>query len=98
MLFPWQGSSKADGNASPKNKRDEPAPELTPLDKMLQNAGAIRQDGSDKFFGLENVRLTSNTSPTDRTNVIVPRSLETHGNARHPWACRKAMLMMEQLL
>ncbi|KAK0657298.1 hypothetical protein B0T16DRAFT_452779 [Cercophora newfieldiana] len=48
------GSSKADSNASPKNKKDEPAPELTPLDKMLQNAGPLREDGSDKFFGLEN--------------------------------------------
>ncbi|KAK1755108.1 cysteine proteinase [Echria macrotheca] len=47
-------TSKADGNASPKNKKDEPAPELTPLDKLLQNAGPLREDGSDKFFGLEN--------------------------------------------
>ena len=31
-------------------------PEVTPLEKMLQNAGAIRDDGTDKFFGLENVR------------------------------------------
>ncbi len=28
---------------------------MTPLEKMLQNAGAIRPDGSDKFFGMENV-------------------------------------------
>ncbi|KAI3328566.1 hypothetical protein F4824DRAFT_408118 [Ustulina deusta] len=27
---------------------------MTPLEKMLQNAGAIRPDGSDKFFGMEN--------------------------------------------
>lgn len=44
------------GGASPKNKKEEPAPELTPLEKLLQNAGPIREDGSDKFFGLENVR------------------------------------------
>lgn len=38
-----------------KNKKDgEPEPEITPLMKMLQNAGPIRNDGSDKFFGLEN--------------------------------------------
>ncbi len=41
---------------SHKNKKDvEPEPEITPLMKMLQNAGPIRNDGSDKFFGLENV-------------------------------------------
>lgn len=43
-------------SASPKNKKEEPAPELTPLEKLLQNAGPLREDGSDKFFGLENVR------------------------------------------
>ncbi|KAK3382342.1 hypothetical protein B0T24DRAFT_8426 [Lasiosphaeria ovina] len=48
------GISKADSNAAPKNKKEEPAPELTPLEKLLQNAGPVREDGSDKFFGLEN--------------------------------------------
>ncbi|KAK0618420.1 hypothetical protein B0T17DRAFT_537885 [Bombardia bombarda] len=48
------GTSKADSNASPKNKKEEPSAELTPLEKLLQNAGPIREDGSDKFFGLEN--------------------------------------------
>lgn len=38
-----------------KAKKDEPPVELTPLEKMLQNAGPLRVDGSDKFFGLENV-------------------------------------------
>ena len=33
--------------------------EVTPLEKMLQNAGPLRQDGSDKFFGFENVSVTS---------------------------------------
>ena len=28
---------------------------LPRLEKMLQNAGPIRDDGTDKFFGLENV-------------------------------------------
>ncbi|PNP43745.1 hypothetical protein TGAMA5MH_04026 [Trichoderma gamsii] len=35
-------------------KKDEIVPELTPLEKMLQNAGALREDGTDKFFGFEN--------------------------------------------
>ncbi|EDN10251.1 hypothetical protein HCAG_06054 [Histoplasma mississippiense (nom. inval.)] len=30
-----------------------PAP-MTPLEKMLQDAGPLRNDGSDKFFGMEN--------------------------------------------
>ena len=40
-----------------QKKKEEPAPELTPLEKMLQNTGALRQDGSDKFFGMENVSI-----------------------------------------
>ncbi|KAI2626317.1 cysteine proteinase [Xylaria nigripes] len=35
-------------------KKEEPVPEMTPLERMLQNAGSIRQDGSDKFYGMEN--------------------------------------------
>ncbi|KAL7896337.1 hypothetical protein HDV63DRAFT_246261 [Trichoderma sp. SZMC 28014] len=35
-------------------KKDEIVPELTPLEKMLQNAGPLREDGTDKFFGFEN--------------------------------------------
>ena len=42
---------------SHKNKKDvEQEPEITPLVKMLHNAGPVRNDGSDKFFGMENVR------------------------------------------
>ncbi|KAK3394426.1 hypothetical protein B0H63DRAFT_386405 [Podospora didyma] len=48
------GISKVDSNASLKNKKEEPVQELTPLEKLLQNAGPVREDGSDKFFGLEN--------------------------------------------
>lgn len=53
-----QGDSKAGAKDGGGKKKDEPAQELTPLEKMLQNAGPIRDDGSDKFFGLENVRIT----------------------------------------
>ncbi|PBP19566.1 ubiquitin carboxyl-terminal hydrolase [Diplocarpon rosae] len=61
LFSKFKGSS---GNASPgassnlqKNKKDvEPEPDITPLMKMLQHAGPLRSDGSDKFFGLENVR------------------------------------------
>ncbi|KAK4033458.1 hypothetical protein C8A01DRAFT_40091 [Parachaetomium inaequale] len=48
------GVSKSDSTASTKNKKDEPPPDLTPLEKLLHNAGPVREDGSDKFFGLEN--------------------------------------------
>jgi ubiquitin carboxyl-terminal hydrolase 9/13 len=36
-------------------KKPEGTLEPTPLEKMLKNAGPIRPDGSDKFFGMENV-------------------------------------------
>lgn len=50
------GTSGSSGNASAskKKEKEEPPLELTPLEKMLQNAGPVREDGSDKFFGLEN--------------------------------------------
>lgn len=50
----------ASGSASKdaQKKKEEAAPEVTPLDKMLLSAGALRQDGSDKFFGMENVSFT----------------------------------------
>lgn len=44
---PTTGSSPA--------KKDPNAPQPTPLEKLLSDAGPIRDDGSDKFFGLENV-------------------------------------------
>lgn len=48
-------TSPGGSNPSHKNKKDvEPEPEITPLVKMLQNAGPIRNDGSDKFYGMEN--------------------------------------------
>ncbi|OAQ81581.1 ubiquitin carboxyl-terminal hydrolase 12 [Purpureocillium lilacinum] len=37
-----------------QKKKDEIVLEVTPLEKMLQNAGPLREDGSDRFFGFEN--------------------------------------------
>lgn len=51
-----QGASTAAKDPTIKAKKDEPPVEITPLEKMLQNAGPVRTDGTDKFFGLENVR------------------------------------------
>ncbi|KAJ5345052.1 hypothetical protein N7452_003056 [Penicillium brevicompactum] len=39
--------------AAPPVKKDI-APQISPLEKRLQDLGAIRDDGSDKFFGMEN--------------------------------------------
>ncbi|KAK4193495.1 hypothetical protein QBC35DRAFT_108250 [Podospora australis] len=49
------GNSKTDGTASAKSKaKEELSLDLTPVERLLQHAGPIRPDGSDKFFGLEN--------------------------------------------
>ncbi|OBT47594.1 hypothetical protein VE00_03012 [Pseudogymnoascus sp. WSF 3629] len=48
------GPSSPGQNANASKKQQEPVVELTPLEKMLLNAGPIRPDGSDKFFGMEN--------------------------------------------
>lgn len=42
-------------DALKKKEKEEAEPEATPLEKMLMTAGAAREDGSDKFFGMENV-------------------------------------------
>ncbi|KAF2750702.1 cysteine proteinase [Sporormia fimetaria CBS 119925] len=45
-------------NAVQPVKRDPNAPQPTPLEKLLGDAGPIRPDGSDKFFGYENFGST----------------------------------------
>ncbi|KAI2795009.1 putative ubiquitin carboxyl-terminal hydrolase creB [Penicillium oxalicum] len=49
------------GNGAPTNlapapapKKDLQTPQISPLEKRLQDMGPIRGDGSDKFFGMEN--------------------------------------------
>ncbi|KAI8724925.1 Ubiquitin carboxyl-terminal hydrolase [Fusarium sp. LHS14.1] len=53
-----KGSNTASASPSHKDaiakKKEEPVLDLTPLEKMLQNAGPLRDDGTDRFFGLEN--------------------------------------------
>ncbi|KAH8675549.1 hypothetical protein BX600DRAFT_452950 [Xylariales sp. PMI_506] len=51
---PSSGSAMNNGVKDAHKKKEEPPPEITPLEKMLQVAGPLREDGSDKFFGLEN--------------------------------------------
>ncbi|KAI1820136.1 cysteine proteinase [Xylaria intraflava] len=56
FLNKWKSgsASSAPSTRDGVKKKEEPMPEMTPLEKMLQNAGAIRPDGSDKFYGMEN--------------------------------------------
>jgi ubiquitin carboxyl-terminal hydrolase 9/13 len=50
-------------------KKEEPVLDLTPLEKMLQNAGSLRDDGTDRFFGLENVRRALPNKPGPQSPV-----------------------------
>ncbi|KAF2662943.1 cysteine proteinase [Lophiostoma macrostomum CBS 122681] len=53
------GTSPASpASANPPTKKDPNAPQPTPLEKLLVDAGPIRADGSDKFFGFENFGST----------------------------------------
>lgn len=42
---------------APPVKKDLQVPQISPLEKRLQDMGSIRGDGSDKFYGMENVSL-----------------------------------------
>lgn len=55
FFFCPQAAANAANNLSQNKKKDDAPPEQTPLEKMLLTAGPIRDDGTDKFFGLENV-------------------------------------------
>ena len=44
---------------SPSTKKDPNAPVLSPLERHLVDYGPLRNDGSDKFWGFENVIWTS---------------------------------------
>ncbi|KAL2860857.1 ubiquitin C-terminal hydrolase CreB [Aspergillus lucknowensis] len=47
------GSTAPAVGVAPPKKELQPLP-MTPLEKMLMELGPIREDGSDKFFGMEN--------------------------------------------
>ncbi|KAF1840589.1 cysteine proteinase [Cucurbitaria berberidis CBS 394.84] len=69
--------SRIKSNAAPASpapgtapvKKDPNAPEPTPLEKLLVNAGPLRSDGSDKFFGFENMHTPTNIHPTERLPI-----------------------------
>jgi hypothetical protein len=50
------GSAAPSVGAPPPKKEPQPLP-MTPLEKMLTELGPIRGDGSDKFYGMENVSV-----------------------------------------
>ncbi|KXJ91459.1 hypothetical protein Micbo1qcDRAFT_147567 [Microdochium bolleyi] len=59
FLNKWKTGSANAANptakdALKKKEKEDAEPEVTPLEKMLMTAGAAREDGSDKFFGMEN--------------------------------------------
>ncbi|KAJ5374699.1 Peptidase C19 ubiquitin carboxyl-terminal hydrolase 2 [Penicillium concentricum] len=47
------GASNPPATAPPV-KKDLQVPQISPLEKRLQDMGPIREDGSDKFYGMEN--------------------------------------------
>ncbi|KAJ5206238.1 Peptidase C19 ubiquitin carboxyl-terminal hydrolase 2 [Penicillium cf. griseofulvum] len=47
------GASNPPATAPPV-KKDLQVPQISPLEKRLQDMGSIREDGSDKFYGMEN--------------------------------------------
>ena len=55
-IFFAQGSNPAASAPAPA-KKEPPPPTLTPLEKRLLDMGPIRDNGSDKFFGMENVSV-----------------------------------------
>ncbi|KAL8890983.1 MAG: hypothetical protein Q9215_001905 [Flavoplaca cf. flavocitrina] len=56
-------ASQASGSSTPK--KDPNATLLTPLERHLRDAGPIQDDGSDKFFGMENVSTGAAENATD---------------------------------
>ncbi|WZH39637.1 Ubiquitin thiolesterase [Fusarium acuminatum] len=61
-------------------KKEEPVLDLTPLEKMLQNAGPLRDDGADRFFGLENALFYSESFRNNVVNYPSILSSETNGS------------------
>ncbi|EEH36612.2 ubiquitin carboxyl-terminal hydrolase [Paracoccidioides lutzii Pb01] len=63
-MAPFFGKLRGNAGSGPQNSASSPAKKekeipptpLTPLEKMLQDAGPLRNDGSDKFFGMENAQ------------------------------------------
>ncbi|KAG5929440.1 hypothetical protein E4U42_005907 [Claviceps africana] len=69
-------------------KKDDVVFEMTPLERMLQHAGPLREDGSDRFFGFENFGNTwyellccvgpSSLAPVRADMTLHPQLLQLH--------------------
>ncbi|OAX84649.1 hypothetical protein ACJ72_00985 [Emergomyces africanus] len=61
-MAPFFGKLRSNAGAGTQASASNPAKKdvlpipMTPLEKMLQDAGPLRNDGSDKFFGMENAQ------------------------------------------
>lgn len=59
-FFPISQSISYPTSAAATAKKEQPnVPVLSPLEKRLLDIGPIREDGSDKFYGMENVSCVS---------------------------------------
>lgn len=76
-----QAASPSTGSSTAK--KDPNAPPLTPLEKHLLDAGPIRDDGSDKFFGMENVSI---------------QTAQTQGNETHADKCLRECVVRKYLV
>ncbi|KAF2013306.1 cysteine proteinase [Aaosphaeria arxii CBS 175.79] len=56
--FKGNAGPASPASSAPPVKKDPNAPQPTPLEKLLTDAGPLRADGSDKFFGYENFGST----------------------------------------
>jgi hypothetical protein len=85
VVSQWLTPNAIQTPASPASKdaiakKDPNALQPTPLEKLLVDAGPIRGDGSDKFFGFENVSALSPACQRLRPLITsLPNSLEAHG-------------------
>jgi hypothetical protein len=90
VVSQWLTSNAIQTPASPASKdaiakKDPNALQPTPLEKLLADAGPIRGDGSDKFFGFENVSaLVPDCAKLHPLIALFPSSLEAHGMYPHP--------------
>lgn len=54
-LFAFIQANSTSANGTATSKKDSAPLPKTPLQKLLSDAGPLKSDGSDKFFGMENV-------------------------------------------
>ena len=68
------------GSPSNSTNKNQPPTQLTPLEKLLQDAPPLKDDGRDRFFGLENVSIQDTLLVSQELTRDI--SSEVHGK---PW-------------